>query len=106
MQPIDETKHNSLFMGSEIKRFLTKGQADQKLKLANDEYYCMHCKGARRAIEERVVDTGAMIGRGKSSMRREGRCCECGLRVRRFDVKPVNILAEGKGIILEHPPSL
>ena len=106
MQAIDETKHSPLFMGSEIRQFLSKGQADQKVKLADDEYYCMHCKGARCAVEVKIVDTGAMIGRGKSSMRREGRCCECGLRVRRFYAKPVNILAEGKGIILEHPPSL
>jgi len=106
MQPVDETKHNSLFIGIEIRRFLSKGQADQKVKLADDEYYCMHCKGARLATDVQVVDTGAMIGHGKSSMRREGRCIKCGMRVRRFDTKPVNILAEGKGIILEHPPSL
>jgi|CXWL01.1.fsa_nt_gi hypothetical protein len=106
LQPIDESAHSSLYLGDEVRRFLSKCEADRKVKLDIDEFYCMHCKQATKASETRMDDTGIIIGHDKASIIRVGKCVKCGGRVRRFDAKPVNLLTRGRGINIEHPTSL
>lgn len=104
--PIDELAHSSLYIGRDVKHFLERQKLERKVVLGPDEYYCLHCKSATRAVTTSFVDSGNKIGHNISSVIRNGVCEKCGTRVRRFDTSTINLLTKGKGISIEHPTSL
>jgi len=106
MQPIDPDSHSSLYLGMEVKRYCASVEAKRSVRLADDEYYCFTCHCARKATNVVMVDMRAKMGKDKSSMQRVGNCEKCGRKVCRFFTTPTNVLAEGKGIILDSQPSL
>jgi len=87
MQPIEESSSPYLFLGSDIHVFLAKELSKQKVKLSENEFYCLRCHKAVLPTKTFVIDRGVTIGRGKESIFIVGSCPICGLEVRRFATK-------------------
>ncbi len=89
LKPIDETAKPFLFMGEEIKRFLSKKRSARKIRLGKDEFYCPRCKAARKSDGKNItiINTKRKIGRSDESVLIKGICPVCGCRLNRFSTK-------------------
>ena len=103
---IDETSHSPLFLGSEVKRFLSEQQQKRRVKLGPDEYYCLKCKSAVHAIHESYEETGNLIGHNRQSIIHIGFCSKCGKSLRKFGIINNQLLVGQKEINRELPSPL
>ncbi len=89
LRPIDEAAKPFLFMGGEIKRFLSERRSSRKVKLGKDEFYCPRCKAARKSDTQNIeiINTKRAIGQGDESILINGICLVCGCRLNRFSTK-------------------
>ena len=82
--PIENCSSPYLFLGSDIKDFLSKEMNKQKVKLAQNELYCLKCKKAVIPQNRQIIDRNILIGKDVSSIFLAGNCPHCGMRLRRF----------------------
>lgn len=90
MNPIDETDRPLLFLGSEVRQFLTKRRNSRRRRLADDQFYCPRCREARRShpSDIQIIDTNRLLGGGRKSMLIKGKCSICHATVCRFGSFP------------------
>jgi hypothetical protein len=89
MIPIEENTKPFLFMGYEIKRFLSDRRSARRVRLKGDEFFCPRCKVARKSAPRKIkiINTGKKIGRGDVSVLIKGICIVCGCKLNRFSTK-------------------
>lgn len=89
MTPIDPLDRPLLFLGSEIKRFLTARRQARKVILGPDQFYCPRCRAARNSNpgDIQVGFSGKRIGRDDESIIVQGVCQICSCRLFRFSTK-------------------
>lgn len=87
LQSIENTSYPYLFLGSDIRSFLKEEMDNRRVKLAENELYCLHCNKAVIPQETKIIDRNVTIGKGKQSVFIIGNCPDCGLEVRRFATK-------------------
>ena len=93
LEPIDPADRPLLFMGDEIRRFVSNSLQTRKCPLQVDEFFCPRCRAARKPdpVSVRVKDTGRRMGVSDSSLLVQGRCSACGCSVNRFStIKRLN----------------
>ena len=76
-----------LVRGEVLIEFIKKENAKRKIKLNEDEFFCMTCHGAVRAKcgSEEIVKTGKRIGKNNlEQLKKTGLCDVCGRRVNKF----------------------
>ena len=86
MGPIDPDDRPLLFVGAEIKRFLSERRKNRKIRLKDDEFYCPRCRRATRSIPGgiRIIDTGRTMGANDRQVEIKGICAVCECRLTRF----------------------
>lgn len=75
------------FMGFEVKEFLQQRQKINKIKLEDNQFYCMKCRKAVSSKDNKIeiIITGKEIGR--NSLKEfvvKGFCETCGCKLNRF----------------------
>ncbi len=78
---IDE-KRPQMMRGSEIRIWLKKWQNKRRWKCADDEMFCLGCKGPRRI----KAGTFRIVSSNSQKIMAQGDCVECGRTLCRFDV--------------------
>ena len=68
-------KNPILISGSDLKEFLINKDSKKKLKLKRSEYYCLSCKGPRRAKQGSIK---------KLKNKKNGLCHVCGSKISRI----------------------
>jgi len=87
LKVIEKNTRPPLIRGEDLIEFIKGENAKRKIKLNEDEFFCMTCHKAMRAKEgsEEVVKTGKRIGRNNLEQRKKIGLCEvCGRRVNKF----------------------
>ncbi|MFH1544102.1 MAG: helix-turn-helix domain-containing protein [Patescibacteria group bacterium] len=87
MQPIEQSSSPYLFFGSAVRAFLVKELNKKKVKLSENEFYCIRCNKAVTPTSTSMIDRNITIGKDKQSIFLVGTCPDCGLEVRRFAIK-------------------
>ncbi len=73
--------------GIDLKEFLTKRILKSKVTLANDEFYCPHCKGARKSRIITIESNGIILGKDHQKITIKGKCEICMTQLNRFDTQ-------------------
>jgi hypothetical protein len=76
-----------LIMGYELKKFLRSNSRKGKIKLKENEIYCLRCRVARKAVwgTEKIVETGKLIGKeNRKQLKKIGICEHCGKEMHKF----------------------
>ncbi len=86
MFPLDPNERPYLFLGSDVKSFLTERQKVKRFKLKENEFYCVRCKQPRLSLPDRflVFQTQTKIGKNKIMVMIRGICIVCGCQLARF----------------------
>jgi hypothetical protein len=84
MKPIEASTSPFLYLGSEIKAFLTQMQNTNKTKLKDGELYCVSCRKGVTPKQVLIEDRNITIGKGRKSIFLYGTCPECGKKAKRF----------------------
>ena len=86
LEPIDPTDKPLLFMGDQIRAFISSASRAAKRPLMADEFYCPRCRAARKSDPESIMlkDTGREIGPDNRSLVVRGKCNKCGCDIYRF----------------------
>ncbi len=89
LRPIDPDDRPMLFLGADIKKFLTKRRDSHKIKLLPGQFYCPKCRAARNPRPGSVTftPTGRRIGLDDEQVFIKGICSKCGCRLTRFTTK-------------------
>jgi hypothetical protein len=86
MKTIDASERPLLYMGADIKHFLSGRQKRGRTPLGVSQFFCLRCKKATTSEPSRIdiTFTGKSIGRSRESVRITGNCRICQSRVTRF----------------------
>ena len=84
LKAIDEDSLPFLFLGSNIKKYISQEQSKNKVKLKEGEMYCLKCKKGVVPINSHQVDRKKLIGKGKHSIFIVGECPSCSKVLNRF----------------------
>lgn len=84
LKPIEENTTPHLFIGMDVKDYLRKLIAKQKVKLGEGEFYCFSCRKAVKPVTFEVEHRGITIGKTKESLMLKGKCPNCSRTVNRF----------------------
>lgn len=86
MQPIDALSRPILVRGDSIKRFLDNQKQRQKVKLKDDEFFCLSCRKARMAIPGSISyeNSNRKIGDDALHIIIYGKCPACKTKLSRF----------------------
>lgn len=78
-----------LIYGEGLAKFLGQRQAKRKVKLADDEFYCVRCHKARKGVSAKTqtVITNKKIGIDKIFIHKQSECEVCGSQINRFGAK-------------------
>lgn len=98
LNPIEAKSSPFLFLGSEIRQFLSNEIKKQRVKLLEGEFYCLRCRKAVKPKTTSIIDRNIIIGKGKQSVFIEGVCPVCKLRLRRFSTLS-NLKKEKKDVV-------
>lgn len=92
LTPLPNHKAPYLYLGSEIKRFISNQLFKTKIKLEKDEFYCLVCKKAVRPnqIETEVVNRNKKIGKDLQAVFFINHCPNCKTKLIRFGSLPIN----------------
>ncbi|HBB36687.1 MAG: hypothetical protein UX02_C0001G0052 [Candidatus Moranbacteria bacterium GW2011_GWC1_45_18] len=87
LKVLDPTAKPLLVMGDDLKEFLDKKRAKNKVELGENEYFCFTCKKAVKAISgsEKIQMTGKKIGKqNRSQQIKTGLCEFCNKKINLF----------------------
>lgn len=87
LKPLEENTKPLLIMGEALRYFLIEKRKKKKVKLKNDEFFCLKCRKETRAKSgtERLVTTGKKIGKeAREQFFRRAKCEQCGTQVNRL----------------------
>jgi hypothetical protein len=87
LTPIEKNVNPILVMGANLTDFLNKKRAKRRIRLADDEFYCLKCHKSVRAKmgSEKIVKTGKRIGKNDlEQLKKTGLCKICDTEVNRF----------------------
>lgn len=89
LTPIDPDDRPRLYLGSEIKRFLSQWQKARKSPLKDGEFFCPRCRTARESYirDVRLEDTGRRLGKSDISVLIKGKCTKCDCPLTRFSTR-------------------
>lgn len=89
MVPIEPNDKPLLFLGIEIKRFLSNRQKARKCRLKENEFFCPRCKTPRASLPQgiRIVDTNRRIGKNDVLVLIRGLCDTCRCKLSRFSTR-------------------
>ncbi len=103
----NEASHPYLVMGYDLKQFLINRNSSRKVKLNEDEFYCLKCRCSTRSDRESLhyECTNKRVGKDKLQIIIHGKCITCGSEVNRFSSYSQNsqcmnkeLVKGGKGI--------
>lgn len=97
LEPIDSESHLALFLGSDAQNYLRQAMSKRRVKLGPNELYCFTCRNRTTAKDAKITVQEHTIGKGMSSIKREGTCDQCGKKVVRFGSLQQNELATAVG---------
>ena len=106
MEVIDPNSKPYLISGIEAKQFLQRKSKKAKVKLQNDEFYCIKCRTAVTSLlkDTKTRITGKRIGKGGTQAIIEGICQNCNTPLRRFStVEKISELKIGSPSLTERP---
>jgi len=86
LMPIENTIP-LLFMGFEIKKFLEQKLKTKRIKLQDDQFYCVKCRKAVSSKDNKVqiINTGKVIGKNNlKELIVKGTCVNCNCILNRF----------------------
>ena len=92
LNPLEGSNNPYLVMGGEIKMYLKKKKLKNKVKLQENEFYCMGCRKAVVPTDVYKYVSGVKIGGNKPSVRLSGSCPTCDKKVNKFTSKEVSDL--------------
>ena len=84
---LEKNTNPLLIMGLELRDFLRLKQQEKKIKLNNDEFFCMRCQKAVKGKDEsvQIIKTGKTMGKNKlEQLNKIGVCEFCESRVNKF----------------------
>lgn len=83
---LDKNRRPYLVLGEDLIEFLKVKQVSRKVKLKDDECYCVKCRAARKGIPEtlKLEYTGKSIGPKAKQVLLRGKCEVCGTPIQRF----------------------
>ena len=85
LKPIDSGRRPFLIMGFDLYDFLKHEQLKNKVKLKEDEFYCMKCQKSRKATKVEIVDTGKILKKsGQKQKMKIGKCTICKTKVNKL----------------------
>ena len=87
LRPMELNTSPLLFMGYDLINFIKSNQQEKRTKLKNDEYYCLKCKKAVKAMigTEQIVKTGKKIGKENVEQYKKTALCEfCKTKTNRY----------------------
>lgn len=86
MEVLDPNSKPFLVLGSELKRFLRARRLNRRIKLQSDQFYCLKCRAARRALPgfTEEVCTHKIIGKDKLQIILSGLCEVCKSKIIKF----------------------
>lgn len=84
LQPIDPDSSPFLYLGAEVRSFLSELMNQNKVKLKDNELYCLKCRKGVQPTSITKKDRGVTIGKGKKSILLNGECPECKSKLRKF----------------------
>lgn len=87
--PLEEKTSPHLFLGTEIKKFLTKFASKHKVSLKDGEFYCLSCKKAVKPTNFESIRRGITIGNNRESLILKADCPTCLRVVYRFSSAPL-----------------
>ncbi len=92
--PLEEKTSPHLFLGTEVKSFLTKFVSKHKVSLKEGEFYCLSCKNAVKPTSFESIRRGITIGNSRESLILKATCPICSKVVHRFSSAPLIAEAE------------
>ncbi len=86
LEVIDRSSKPYLVSGLEAKQFLRNRSQKLKVKLKNEEFYCLKCHAARESQPEalQLEYTGKLLGNGQRQIKIAGLCSICSSVINRF----------------------
>jgi hypothetical protein len=89
MKLLDEKSHPFLVLGKDLIRFLKQKDSDRRVKLLENEFFCMKCKLPRESKPEMIQleFNGKTIGKNQKQVIIRGVCCECTSRLTRISTE-------------------
>lgn len=84
LKPLEENTSPHLFLGSEVKTYLSKLISSQKVKLQEGEFYCFSCRKAVKPASFEIVHRGILIGKTRESLMLKAKCPNCSRVMNRF----------------------
>ena len=84
LESIKPNAYPYLFLGSDIRLFLSTAMLKQKVKLAQGEFYCVRCRKAVKPSDYTIIDRNIIIGKNKQSVFLRSICPDCKLKLNRF----------------------
>lgn len=83
LKVLDESRRPFLVYGESLKSFLDSIQSKRRLKLKPDEFYCVKCRKASKAIPNSVniTDPNRRLGSSYIQLTIEAKCEKCGTKM-------------------------
>jgi DNA-binding transcriptional MerR regulator len=100
---IDENKSNMLFYGEEVYNFLFELTKKRKVKLTDDEFYCVACHKAVNGVPKsrHITLTGKQLGENAKQVIIRAKCEICDNKIRKFSSERIKSKNEQKEEIKE-----
>lgn len=89
MTPIDPEDRPLLFLGIEVKRYLTDKRQARKCKLEEGQFYCPRCRSQQESEPAKIeiIETNRRIGLIDTLVFIKGICVKCGCRLTLFSTR-------------------
>ncbi len=86
LKVIDVDAHKYLVEGKDLKQFLHTNYCKEKVKLREDEFYCLKCRKGCHSLPDKItkVETYKKIGLNAYQVIYQGVCEFCGSKVNRY----------------------
>jgi DNA-binding XRE family transcriptional regulator len=84
LKALEENTTPFLFLGNDVIKFLKLKIDSVKVKLKDDEFYCLGCKKAVHPAFKSMTRRGVTIGSGKESVIFSAKCPLCNRIINRF----------------------
>lgn len=100
---IDPNSKPYLISGYKAKLFLQQRSIRNKVKLENEEFYCLKCRNSRKSLPKKLKFelTGKLIGSGQKQIKIVGMCSKCSTPLQRFSSEKNIVMIYNPAILKE-----